>query len=172
MKEVVKPYLTEVVQTGIIGLAGTASALQPELAPFLIHAGLAASAMAGNAIQNFGNRPRTIQQAQTQAELQEPLKYDDIAEDDPMYVDPHQLYRTPMRDVTQSQRVLIGFGLTSSTKKGSGLFSGGKLLLRGEEGLMPYALLSSDPRFMLNRNLLRAAEQNALYTKISKIIIL
>ena len=70
MKEVVKPYLTEVVQTGIIGLAGTASALQPELAPFLIPAGLAASAMAGNYIDNFGSKPRTTQQAQIIQEQQ------------------------------------------------------------------------------------------------------
>ena len=102
VKEVVKPYLTEVVQTGIIGLAGTASALQPELAPFIMPAGLAASAIAGNFIENFGNRPRTIQQAQPQAEIQEPMNYDDIAEDNPMYINPHELYRTPMRDVSQS----------------------------------------------------------------------
>jgi ribosomal protein L9 len=163
VKEVVKPYLTEVVQTGIMGLAGTASALQPELAPFLIPAGLAASAMAGNAIQNFGNRPRTIQQAQTQAEAQEPLKYDDVAQDDPLFIDPHQLYRTPMRDMSQSQTGLIGFGLLSSTTKhGSGLFAGGKLLAR-EEGYIPYALLSPDPRFLQNRNIMSPAEQNALY---------
>jgi F0F1-type ATP synthase membrane subunit b/b' len=164
VKEVVKPYLTEVVQTGIIGLAGTASALQPELAPFLIPAGLAASAIAGNAIQNFGNRPRTIQQAQTQAEIQEPLKYEDIAQDDPLYVDPHQLYRTPMRDVSQSQRGLIGFGLCSSTKYGSGLFAGGKLLARDGD-MIPYPLLSPDPAFLRNRNLMSAAEQNMLYSQ-------
>jgi hypothetical protein len=165
IKEVAKPYLSEMVQTGIMSLAAAGSALQPELAPFILTGGLAASAMAGNYIENFGNRPRTIEQAQIIQEQQEPLKYDDVAEDDPMYVDPHQLYRTPMRDMSQSQRGLIGFGLGSTTKKGSGLFSGGKLLLRGEEGLMPYALLSPDPKFMLNRNLLSAAEQNALYTK-------
>ena len=164
VKEVVKPYLTELVQTGIMGLSGTASALQPELAPFLIPAGLAASAMAGNAIQNFGNRPRTIQQAQTQAELQEPLKYDDIAEDDAMYVDPHQLYRTPMRDMTSSQVGLIGFGLASTTKYGTGLFAGGKLLAR-DQGYIPYALLSPDPRFLQNRNIMSPAQQNALYNK-------
>jgi hypothetical protein len=164
VKDVVKPYLTEVVQTGIIGLAGTASALQPELAPFIIPAGLAASAMAGNYIDNFGNRPRTIQQAQTQAEAQEPLKYDDVAEDDPFYVNPHELYRTPMRDISQSQVGLIGFGLTSTIKHGSGLFAGGKLLAR-EEGYIPYALLSPNPDFLRNRNLMSAAEQNMLYQK-------
>lgn len=165
VKEVVKPYLTEVVQTGIIGLAGTASALQPELAPFIIPAGLAASAIAGNAIQNFGNRPRTTQQAQVIQEQQVPLKYDEIVEDNPLYIDPHQLYRTPMRDVTQSQRGLIGFGLlSSSTKYGSGLFAGGKLLARDGD-MMPYPLLSPNPAFLLNRNLMSAAEQNMLFSQ-------
>ena len=164
VKEVVKPYLTEVVQTGIMSLAGGASALQPELAPFLIPAGLAASAMAGNFIENFGSRPRTIQQAQIQAEIQESLKYEDVAEDDPMYINPHELYRTPMRDVSQSQRGLIGFGLGSSTKYGSGLFAGGKLLARDGD-MIPYPLLSPDPRFLLNRNIMSAAEQNMLYSQ-------
>jgi hypothetical protein len=164
VKDVVKPYLTELVQTGIMGLSGTASALQPELAPFIIPAGLAASAMAGNFIDNFGNRPRTTQQAQVIQEQQEPLKYEDVAQDDPLYINPHELYRTPMRDVSQSQTGLIGFGLTSSTKKGSGLFSGGKLLAR-DDGYIPYALLSPDPRFLLNRNIMSAAEQNMLYQK-------
>ena len=161
VKEVVKPYLTEVVQTGIMGLAGTASALQPELAPFLIPAGLAASAMAGNFIENFGNRPKTTEQAQIIQEQQAPLKYDDVAEDDPMFINPHELYKTPMRDLSQSQRGLIGFGLS---KRGSGLFAGGKLLAR-EDGLLPYPLLSPDPRFLLNRNLLSAAEQNMLFSQ-------
>lgn len=162
VRDVAKPYLSEMVQTGIIGLSGTASALQPELAPFIIPAGLAASAMAGNFIENFGSRPRTIQQAQTQAELQEPLKYDDVAEDDALYVNPHELYRTPMRDMSQSQTGLIGFGLGSSTKRGSGLFAGGKLLAR-EGGYIPYPLLSPDPRFLQNRNIMSPAQQNALY---------
>lgn len=165
VKDVAKPYLTEVVQAGIMGLAGTASALQPELAPFILTGGLAASAMASNAIQNFGNRPKTTEQAQIIQEQQEPIKYDEIVEDNPLYIDPHQLYRTPMRDVSQSQRGLIGFGLGSSTKRGSGLFSGGKLLLRGEDGLTPYALLSPNPAFLLNRNLMSAAEQNMLYSQ-------
>lgn len=164
VKEVVKPYLTEVVQTGIMGLAGGASALQPELAPFIIPAGLAASAIAGNAIENFGNKPRTIQQAQVIQEQQVPLKYEDVAEDDPTFIDPHQLYRTPMRDVSQSQVGLIGFGLGSTNKHGSGLFAGGKLLAR-DGGYIPYALLSPDPRFLQNRNLMSPAQQNALYNK-------
>jgi len=162
VRDVAKPYLTELVQTGIMGLAGTASALQPELAPFIIPAGLATSAMAGNFISNFGNKPRTIQQAQTQAEIQEPLKYEEIAEDNPMYINPHELYKTPMMDVSQSQTGLIGFGLTSSIKRGSGLFAGGKLLA-GPNNNIPYALLSPDPRFLQNRNLLSPAEQNMLY---------
>ena len=160
VRDVAKPYLSEMVQTGIMGLARTASALQPELAPFIIPAGLAASAMAGNFIDNFGNRPRTIQQAQTQAEIQEPLKYEDVAEDDTMYINPHELYRTPMRDVSKSQRGLIGFGLS---KRGSGLFAGGRLV--STDGMIPYSLLSPNPAFMLNRNLMSAAEQNALYNK-------
>lgn len=162
VRDVAKPYLTEMVQTGIIGLAGTASALQPELAPFLIPAGLAASAMAGNAIENFGNRPRTTQQAQTQAELQEPINYDDIVEDSPMYQNPHELYHSKIHDVQQSN--LIGFGLGSTHKAGNGLFAGGKLLA-GPNNNIPYALLSPDPAFLLNRNIMSAAQQNALYNK-------
>jgi hypothetical protein len=134
------------------------------LAPFIIPAGLAASAIAANAIENFGSRPRTIQQAQTQAEIQVPLKYEDIAEDDPTFIDPHQLYRTPMRDVAQSQVGLIGFGLGSTTKHGSGLFAGGKLLARDGD-YMPYALLSPNPDFLRNRNLMSAAEQNMLFSQ-------
>jgi hypothetical protein len=44
------------------------------------------------------------------------------------------------------------------------LFSGGKLLAR-DDGYIPYALLSPDPRFLLNRNIMSAAEQNMLYQK-------
>jgi len=163
VKEVIKPYLTEVVQTGIMGLAGGASALQPELAPFIIPAGLAASAIAGNAIENFGNKPRTIQQAQVIQEQQVPLKYEDIAEDDPTYINPHELYRTPMRDVSQSQVGLIGFGLGSTTKRGSGLFAGGRLV--SNNGMIPYPLISPNPEFMLNRNLMSPAQQNMLYNQ-------
>ena len=163
VRDVVKPYLTEVVQTGIIGLAGTASALQPELAPFIIPAGLAASAIAGNAIQNFGNRPRTTQQAQVIQEQQVPLKYEDVAEDDATYVNPHELYRTPMRDMTSLQTGLIGFGLTSTIKRGSGLFAGGRLV--SKDGMIPYALLSPNPEFLRNKNILSAAEQNMLYSQ-------
>jgi hypothetical protein len=162
VKDVVKPYLTEVVQTGIMGLAGAASALQPELAPFILTGGLAASAMAGNYIDNFGNRPQTIQQAETQAQIQEPINYDEIVEDDPLYVNPHELFHSKIHDVQQTG--LVGFGLGSNHKKGSGLFAGGKLL-SGPNNNIPYALLSPDPRFLLNRNLLSAAEQNALYNK-------
>lgn len=163
VKDVAKPYLTEVVQTGIMGLAGAASALQPELAPFILTGGLAASAMAGNFIENFGNRPRTIQEAETQAQVQEPLKYEDIAEDDPLYVNPHELFHSKIHDVSQSQRGLIGFGLGSIHKKGDGLFAGGKLLAR--DGNIPIPLLSPNPAFLLNRNLMSAAQQNALYNK-------
>lgn len=160
IKDVAKPYLTEMVQTGIMGLAGTASALQPELAPFILTGGLAASAMASNAIENFGKRPRTTQQAQIIQE-QEPIRYEDIAEDDPLYVNPHELYRSKMSDVSQTQRGLIGFGLGSSVKAGNGLFAGGRLVSINNN--IPSPLLSPDPRFLLNRNLLSAAEQNMLY---------
>lgn len=163
IKDVAKPYLTEMVQTGIMGLAGTASALQPELAPFILTGGLAASAMAGNYIENFGKRPpRTIQQAQIIQE-QQPIRYDDIAEDEPLYQNPHELYRSKISDVSQTQRGLIGFGLGSSVKAGSGLFAGGRLLSINNN--IPSPLLSPDPRFLLNRNLMSAAQQNALFNK-------
>lgn len=162
IKDVAKPYLSEMVQTGIMGLSGTASALQPELAPFILTGGLAASAMASNAIENFGSRPRTTQQAQIIQEIQEPLKYEDIAQDDPLYINPHELYRTPMRDVQQTG--LVGFGLGSIHKAGNGLFAGGKLLARDGD-MLPYPLLSPDPRFLLNRNLMSAAEQNMLFSQ-------
>jgi len=163
IKDVAKPYLTEMVQTGIMGLAGTASALQPELAPFILTGGLAASAMAGNYIENFGKRPRTIQQAQIIQEQQEPIRYEDVAEDDPLYINPHELYRTKMADVSQTQRGLIGFGLGSSIKSGSGIFAGGKLLARDNN--IPSPLLSPNPDFLLNRNLMSPAQQNALFNK-------
>jgi hypothetical protein len=162
IKDVAKPYLSELVQGGIMGLAASASALQPELAPFILTGGLAASAMASNAIENFGKRPRTTQQAQTIQE-QEPIRYQDIEEPDPLYVNPHELYRTKMADVSQTQRGLIGFGLGSSIKSGSGLFAGGRLVAKNNN--LPSPLLSTNPSFLLNRNLMSAAEQNALWNK-------
>ena len=68
-----------------------------------------------------------------------------------------------MPDVSQTQRGLIGFGLGSTIKPGSGLFAGGRLLAKDNK--LPSPLISSDPRFLLNRNLLSAAEQNALWNK-------
>lgn len=161
VRDVAKPYLSEMVQTGIMGLAGAASALQPELAPFILTGGLAASAMASNAIENFGNRPRTTQQAQIIQEQQEPINYDEIVEDNPMYQNPHELYHSKIHDVQQTG--LVGFGLGSINKKGNGLFAGGRLV--SKDGNIPIPLLSPDPRFLLNRNLLSAAEQNALWNK-------
>jgi hypothetical protein len=164
IKDVAKPYLTEMVQGGIMSLAATGSALQPELAPFILTGGLAASAMASNYIENFGKRPpRTIQEAQIIQEQQEPIRYEDIAEDDPLYINPHELYRSKMSDVSQTQRGLIGFGLGSTIKSGSGLFAGGRLLSKNNN--IPTPLLSPDPRFLLNRNLMSAAQQNALFNK-------
>lgn len=163
VKDVVKPYLTEMVQGGIMGLAGTASALQPELAPFILTAGLGASAMAGQYIDEFGNKkpkPATAY-ISPQDYQQEPS----IVPED--YINPHEVARTKLNDsVDDFQRAnrMIGFGFGRNQHKvGTGLFAGGKLVSR--DGYNHPALSSPNPDFLLNRNLLPAYVQNEIFLK-------
>ena len=73
-----------------------------------------------------------------------------------------------MRDVSQSQTGLIGFGLGSSTKRGSGLFAGGRLV--SNDGMLPYPLISPDPAFLLTRNLMSSAQQKRYIIRINFIL--
>jgi hypothetical protein len=166
VKDVAKPYLTELVQGGIMGLAGTASALQPELAPFIMTAGLGASAMAGQYIDEFGKKKPKQQSAyiSPQEYYQEYQPTQLVPED---YINPHEIARSKMNDsIDDFQRAnqMIGFGFSrNSHKVGSGLYSGGGLV--SQDGYTPPALMSPNPEFMLNRNLLPAYIQNQQFLK-------
>jgi hypothetical protein len=167
VKDVAKPYLTELVQGGIMGLAGTASALQPELAPFIMTAGLGASAMAGQYIDEFGKKKPKPQSAYVspQEYYQEYQPAPSIVPED--YINPHEIARSKMNDsIDDFQRAnrMIGFGFSrNSHKVGSGLYSGGGLV--SQDGYTPPALMSPNPEFMLNRNLLPAYIQNQQFLK-------
>ena len=168
IKDVAKPYLTEMVQSGIMGLAGTASVLQPELAPFILTAGLSASAMAGNYIDEFGNKKPKPQSAYVS-----PQDYQQVYQPPPPslvpadYINPTEIARTKMNDsIDDFQRAnrMIGFGFgRNNNKVGSGLYAGGGLV--SQDGYTPPALMSPNPEFMLNRNLLPAYIQNQQFLK-------
>ena len=171
VKDVAKPYLTQMVQTGIMGLAAGASALQPELAPFILTAGLAASSMAGNYIDEFGNKKPKPQSAyvspQDYQQVYQPPTSALVPVD---YINPTEIARTKMNDsVDDFQRAnrMIGFGFGRNSrnnyKVGSGLYAGGGLV--SQDGYTPPALMSPNPEFMLNRNLLPAYIQNQQFLK-------
>lgn len=165
IKDVAKPYLSEMVQSGIMGLAGTASVLQPELAPFILTAGLSASAMAGNYIDEFGNKRPKPQTAYISPVDYQPAPTPSIVPAD--YINPTEIARTKMNDsIDDIQRAnnMIGFGFGRNNHKvGNGLFAGGRLVSR--DGYTPPALMSPNPEFMLNRNLLPAYVQNQQFLK-------
>jgi hypothetical protein len=97
VKDVVKPYLSEMVQGGIMTLAGTASALQPELAPFIMPAGLVASSMAGSYIDEFGKkRPKPVSAYVSPQDYQEYQPATSIVPED--YINPHEIARSKMND--------------------------------------------------------------------------
>ena len=159
VRDVAKPYLTEMVQAGILGLGGAAAVAQPELAPFIGVATLGAQAYAGSFIDNLG-RPRKRPQ---------PVADDDDKEVDADYGDEYlyqpppqpELFRSVIHDVSSSQQGLIGYGFNNS-KRGCGLFAGGGLITQ-DKTLHP-ALQSSNPVFYLNRNILPAFIQNEMYS--------
>ena len=173
IRDVAKPYLAEVVQTGIMGLAAGASALQPELAPFILTAGLAASSMAGNYIDEFGNKkakpkPETAYiSPQDYQQVYQPPTPSLVPAD---YINPTEIARTKMNDSIddfQKANRMIGFGVGRNSrnqyKVGNGLFAGGGLV--SQDGYTPPALMSPNPDFMLNRNLLPAYIQNQQFLK-------
>lgn len=155
--DVARPYAAELATAGILGLAGAASAVQPELAPFIAVGALGASSVVTNYINNIGKKqPKPIRP------YEEPVE-EDYGE---QYVAPPpipQLAQSQIHDVSnfQSQNRLIGYGFRSHTKFGSGLYGGGGLVT-GKNELHP-ALLSPSPEFFLNKNLLPANIQNQMY---------
>jgi hypothetical protein len=166
ISDVAKPYLTEMVQTGIVGLGTALAVVQPELAPFIGVGTLALSSMAGNYIDEFGNkRPKPLK---TSTSYVSPIDYQ---EQQPImggedYINPTQVARTRMNDsVDDLQRSsnLIGFGLGRTHKVGSGLFAGGRLVTL--DGYAHPALESTNPNLLLNRNLLPAYIQNQQFLK-------
>lgn len=165
VRDVAKPYLTEMVQTGIVGVGTALAVVQPELAPFIGVGTLALSSMAGNYIDEFGNkRPNPSKLSNSYIS---PLDYQSqpsLVPDD--YINPHEIARTKMNDsVDDFQRSsnLIGFGLGRTHKVGSGLFAGGGLV--SQDGYNHPALSSPNPNFLLNRNLLPAYIQNQQFLK-------
>jgi hypothetical protein len=168
INDVARPYLSEMVQSGIMGLAGTASVLQPELAPFILTAGLTASAMAGNYIDEFGNKkpkpqPQTAYVSPQDYQVYQPAP--SIVPED--YINPTEIARTKINDsIDDMQRAnnMIGFGFGRNNHKvGNGLYAGGGLVSR--DGYTPPSLMSPNPEFMLNRNLLPAYIQNQQFLK-------
>jgi len=124
ISDVAKPYLSEMVQTGIVGLGTALAVVQPELAPFIGVGTLALSSMAGNYIDEFGNkRPKPSKPSNSYISPHEYQQEQPMNED---YINPTQVARTRMNDsVDDIQRSsnLIGFGLGRTHKVGSGLFA-------------------------------------------------
>jgi len=168
VRDVAKPYLTEMVQAGIMGLGGAAAVAQPELAPFIGVGALALSSMAGNYIEDFGKKPKIT----PATPYVSPQDYNQIQQNyvpppqsvPENYVNPHEIARTKMNDsVDDFQRAnrMIGFGFGRDHKVGSGLYAGGKLVSR--DGYTPPALMSPNPTWLLNRNIMPAYVQNSTY---------
>jgi hypothetical protein len=168
VRDVAKPYLTEMVQAGIMGLGGAAAVAQPELAPFIGVGALALSSMAGNYIEDFGKKPKPP----PATAYVSPQDYNQIQQNyvpppqsvPENYVNPHEIVRTKMNDsVDDYQRAnrMIGFGFGQNHKVGSGLYAGGKLVSR--DGYTPPALMSPNPTWLLNRNIMPAYVQNSTY---------
>jgi len=162
IKDVAKPYLTELVQSGIVALGGAAAVAQPELAPWIGVGTLALSSMAGNAIEDFGKpKPKLNQNSYvSEQEYQNYQQQQPYQDPDNMDIqDPHKLFYSKIHDV--SPIGMIGFGLRNQPKTGNGLFAGGRLL--SKNGNIPQALLSPNPTFLMNRNLMSASMQNQTY---------
>jgi len=170
VRDVAKPYLTEMVQTGIMGVGTALAVVQPELAPFIGVGTLALSSMAGQYIDEFGNKKPKPQSAyvspQNYQQYQPPTQTLVPAD----YINPTEIARTKMNDsVDDFQRAnkMIGFGFgrkgRNNYKVGNGLYAGGGLVSR--DGYTPPALMSPNPDFMLNRNLLPAYIQNQQFLK-------
>jgi len=154
--DVARPYAAEIANAGILGLAGAASVVQPELAPFIAVGAIGASSVIENYINNIGKKqPKPIRPYEEEEE--------DYGE---QYVAPPpipQLAQSQIHDMSAFQKSnnLIGYGFRSHTKFGSGMFSGGRLVT-GKNELHP-ALLSPSPQFFLNRNILPSNIQNDMY---------
>jgi hypothetical protein len=155
--DVARPYAAEIANAGILGLAGAASVVQPELAPFIAVGAIGASSVIENYINNIGKRqPNPIRPYEKPVE-------EDYGE---QYIVPPQvpqLAQSQIHDMSafQKQNNLIGYGFRGYTKYGSGMFSGGRLVT-GKNELHP-ALLSPSPEFFISRNALPANIQNQLY---------
>lgn len=155
--DVARPYAVELANAGILGLAGAASVVQPELAPFIAVGAIGASSVVENYINNIGKK-----QPKPYRPYEKPVE-EDYGE---QYVAPPpvpQLAQSQIHDMSafQKQNNLIGYGFRSHTKYGSGLYGGGGLVT-GKNELHP-ALLSPSPEFFLNRNALPANIQNQMY---------
>jgi hypothetical protein len=137
VRDVAKPYLTEMVQSGILGVGTALAVVQPELAPFIGVGTLALSSMAGNYIDEFGNKkpkpksayvsPQDYQQYQPY----EPPTQTLVPAD---YINPTEIARSKMNysiDDFQRANRMIGFGFgrnnRNNYKVGNGLFAGGTL---------------------------------------------
>lgn len=153
VEDVARPYLKELVSAGIIGLGATATAVQPELAPWIGLGTVGATAYANSLIDSIG-RPR--QQPQPQ---EEEYGQQYIAPPPPPSMP--QVFHSQIHSVADSQQGLIGYGLRYQEKKGNGLFAGGGLITHGR-GLHP-SLQTQNPTFYLNRNALPAYIQNQMY---------
>jgi hypothetical protein len=169
VKDVAKPYLTEMVQTGILGVGTALAVAQPELAPFIGVGTLALSSMAGNFIDEFGNKkpkPQSAYVSPQDYQQYEPPTQTLVPAD---YINPHEIARSKMNDSIddfQKSNRMIGFGFgrnRNNYKVGNGLYAGGGLVSR--DGYTPPALMSPNPDFMLNRNLLPAYIQNQQFLK-------
>ena len=164
VKDVAKPYLTEMVQAGIVGLGGAAAVAQPELAPWIGAGTLALSSMAGQYIEDFGKKPKQIA-PNTYIAPQDYKQYTAPAPVPEGYIIPTEVARTKMNDsVDDFQRAnnMIGFGFGRNNHKvGCGLFAGGRLV--SQDGYTPPALMSPNPTFLMNRNIMPAIMQNATY---------
>lgn len=160
INDVAKPYLTEMVQSGIIALGGAAAVAQPELAPWIGVGTLALSSMAGNAIEDFGKPTPKRNSYVSQQEYQNYQQQPPYQEPNDMDIqDPHKLFYSKIHDVNPVG--MVGFGLKNKPKAGNGLFAGGRLL--SKNGNIPSALLSPNPAFLMNRNLMSASMQNNTY---------
>lgn len=160
LNDVAKPYLSELVSAGIVGLGGAAAVVQPELAPFIGMATIGATTYANSLIDSIG-RPRKKTYTQIQNDYDNQYQQQIQAEDAPPQPI-HEVLHTAMASVSDSQQGLIGFGLRNDVKKGNGLYGGGGLYTQGR-GLHP-SQQQQDATFYLNRNILPAYIQNEMYS--------
>jgi hypothetical protein len=138
MLEATKPYLSELASGAILSAGTALSAFQPELAPFIIPATLGLTTIANQYINDMG-QTKTLPP---------------IPEQQPVYQYQQPVYQPPPVAYSQMHSVpnLTGVGLYGHKGRHSysGIMHGGNLL-NGNQSHP--ALLSTNPDFLLNRNL-------------------